>query len=446
MDKKRQYLHNPLISGTLLLTGAAFFNKIIGFFYRIFLARVFQDEGLGLLGLIAPVSMLMHALCVSGLQNAITRCVAGCQDKKGKAFCYLFTGGALSLLLSCAFLLGTLTYAEEIALRLLHEPRTAPLLRIVAFSFPLAALHACINGYFYGRKKAAIPCVSLIIEQLSRVICVFVLCRIYILKNAQIPLSVAVAGLFIGECSAALFSCAWLFIHSAKADYASDRLLSLPVLRELSALAAPLSLNRVISGIFLSAEAVLLPLRLADSGLSTTQALSVYGVFSGMALPLVMFPCALTGSAATLLLPSVAEAQARGDNRRIRNAVIVTILTCFLLGFGCMLFLFLFAGPVGRLLFHSEEAALQIRALSFVCPFLYLSGMLGSILHGLGKAGISFFCSLSALAIRLFFVIFIVPQSGINGYFFGILCSQICQDFLFILALHHIIIYNKSVC
>ena len=78
--RSSKYLHNPLISGTLLLTVAGFLTKIIGFFYRIFLSRVFQDEGLGIIGLIAPVSMLVHSICSAGLQNAITKYVAASKE------------------------------------------------------------------------------------------------------------------------------------------------------------------------------------------------------------------------------------------------------------------------------------------------------------------------------------------------------------------------------
>ena len=178
------------------------------------------------------------------------------------------------------------------------------------------------------------------------------------------------------------------------------------------------------------------------SGLNSAQALSIYGVFSGMAFPLIMFPCALTGSAATLLLPSISQAQAKGNTNQIKKAAFMTIILCFLLGFGCMFFLLTFANVIGSLLFQSQEASAQIRALSFACPFLYLSGMLSSILHGLGKTGITFLFSLISIVIRLFFVMYIVPLLGMNGYFYGILCSQICLDFLLIVALRHNIIYN----
>ena len=154
------------------------------------------------------------------------------------------------------------------------------------------------------------------------------------------------------------------------------------------------------------------------------------------------FPAPLPVLSATLLLPSIAEAQSQGNKKRIRQATILTIVLCLLMGFGCMCFFLLFAEPLGLLLFQSVESASQLHSLAFVCPFLYLSGMLSSILHGLGKTGITFACSIVSLAIRLFCVLYLIPMIGFRGYFYGILCSQICLDLLLILALRHNIIYN----
>ena len=117
---------------------------------------------------------------------------------------------------------------------------------------------------------------------------------------------------------------------------------------------------------------------------------------------------------------------------------------CFLLGVFCFLFFFTFAELLGELLFGSAIAASQIRALSFVCPFLYMSGTLCSILHGLGKTGITFIFNVSSILLRLFFVLFAVPKIGFSGYIYGTLCSQIFFDLLIILALRRYLLYDKK--
>ncbi len=438
------YMKNPFLTGTIMLTLAGFLTKIIGFFYKIFLARIFHEEGLGILGLITPVMMLSHSICTAGMQNAITRHVAICgSGKKEQGYGYVFTGMLFSLTLSVLMTFGIFQYADILSSNLLHEERCAMLLRITALSFPLGSLHTCLNGFFYGRKKAAIPALSMLVEQCCRVATVYLLYAFCVKLQLQLPLVVSCIGMFLGECASAVFSCIFLLSDIGKSSLGTSKhLISLKKLRALFTLSAPLSLNRLCISLLSSLETIQLPQMLVVSGLTASQALSVYGVFSGMAFPLIMFPCALTGAAGSLLLPYISEQEAKGNKRRIRQAVTLTIPVCFLMGVAFMLFLLVFADLLGILLFQNEAAARQIRALAFVCPFLYLSGMLNNILHGLGKTMITFIFSMTSLSCRLLFVFFVVPQAGFSGYLYGILCSQIVLDLLLILALRKYIIYN----
>lgn len=448
MQKKQQnisdYLKNPFLSGTIILTLASFLTKIIGFFNKIFLARIFHEEGLGIIGLISPVMILTHSLCASGLQNAITKYVASCgAEKKEQGYGYLFTGLLFSFSLSAITTWSVFHYASEISVYLLHEERCTSLLRITALSFPLASIHTCLNGFFYGRKKASIPAISMLLEQSFRVLSVYLLYAFFFKHQIKLPLVASCIGMFMGECASAVFSCILFLSDIGKQSYSFPQAsITIQKFKELFVLSSPLSLNRVCISLLSTVETIQLPQMLVLSGMSTSQALSVYGIFSGMAFPLVMFPCAITGSAGSLLLPYISEHQAQGNHKRICQATTLTILVCILLGTGFMIFLLLFADLLGIILFHNEAAAKQIRALAFVCPFLYLSGMLNNILHGLGKTFLTFLFSMLSLGLRLVFVFYAVPIFGFSGYVYGFLCSQIFLDLLLILALRCYIIYN----
>ncbi len=449
---KPRYLKNPIVLGTFFLTFAGLLTKLIGFFYRIFLSRIFKEEGLGIIGLIAPVSVLVHSICAAGIQSAITRYVAAShasyaphakQEKKSAhAYGYLFTGIAMALTLSSLTAYLVFTNAAFISRTIIGEPRCTPLLQISALSFPLASLHSCINGFFYGLKKASVPASSMIIEQLTRVFTVYVLYSMFLRLGAKMSLSFVCLGMFAGEFVSASFSSFMLFIMSKDSDGGAGASLSLKKGKELLMLAFPISLNRICISLLSTVETLQLPKMLISSGLASSTALSVYGVFSGMAFPLIMFPSAVTGAASSLLMPSVSEAQAANNKRRIRHIFYAALGICFALGVVCMFFFLLFANILGDILFHSEAAAAQIRALAFVCPFLYMSGTLASILHGLGKTGTTFVFNLLSISLRLGFVFFLVPSIGFSGYIYGILCSQIFLDLLIILALRRYIVYN----
>lgn len=122
-----KYLKNPIITGAFFLTAAGIVTKFIGFFYRIFLSRVFNEESLGIFGLISPVMMIVHAVCTSGIQNAITRFVAAShKDKTAEAYSYLFTGIAVSVLLSGSMAYIVFTQAPFIAASIIGERRCIP--------------------------------------------------------------------------------------------------------------------------------------------------------------------------------------------------------------------------------------------------------------------------------------------------------------------------------
>ena len=106
-----------------------------------------------------------------------------------------------------------------------------------------------------------------------------------------------------------------------------------------------------------------------------------------MAIPLILFPTALTGSVSVLLLPYVAQSQEQQDAQRLGIAIKKSLTFALLLGFSCTVFFFILGRFLGDFLFHSPLAGTFIMSMSFLCPFLYSGNILSSILHGLGKAG-----------------------------------------------------------
>ena len=88
--KPLKSISNPLIAGTLLLTVTGLSNRVIGFFYRIFLSRIIGAEGLGIYQLIFPVFALCIAFSSSGIQTAVSRFVAAA-DHKNTGMSYLLS-------------------------------------------------------------------------------------------------------------------------------------------------------------------------------------------------------------------------------------------------------------------------------------------------------------------------------------------------------------------
>lgn len=425
--KKRAFL-----TGTLLLTGTGFLCRILGFFYRIFMSRTIGAEGLGIYNTVHPVFGICFAVCAGSIQTALSQYVAANQKKGRSVF---RTGLCISLALSALLAAFICSHAAFIAKRFLLEPRCEPYLLVMALSVPFAALHACINGYYYGMQKSKVPAFSQVAEQIIRMTAVFGIVQAMQQEGRPITVSLAVYGHLIGEMASAGFTLLCLIFSppgGRKTVRAKQGVLCENAL-PLMMLALPLMGNRLVLNLLTSAEAIWIPNRLTAFGLSSSDAFSVYGVLTGMALPFIMFPSAVTNSIAVLLLPTVAQAQAEGQREQISSTISMALRYSLYMGILCTGIFCIYGRELGTSVFHNASAGAYIRALGWLCPFMYLATTLGSILNGLGKTSSTFLQNVCALLLRLTFVLFGIPKLGMKAYLWGILASEI------FLALWHLI-------
>ena len=185
----------------------------------------------------------------------------------------------------------------------------------------------------------------------------------------------------------------------------------------------PLTCNRILLSICQSAEAILIPMKLRDFGYTNSDALSVYGILTGMVFSTIMFPCVLSNSLS--VMPAISEANSRHRQDLVKKAVRKTTQLCVILGLLCTLGFLLCGNWIGIHLFHNALAGIYVRTLSWICPFLFLASTLCSILHGLGKATLTMLINLSGATLRISFIFVGIPQIGLSAYLWGMLASQI---------------------
>ncbi len=453
---------HTLITGTLLLTATGFATRVLGFFYRIFLSRTIGAEGLGIYNMVHPIYGICFALCAGSIQTAISRFVAA-NVQRGKQI--FRTGLVISLSMGVGLAALIIRLSDPIAHYILLEDRCAPLLTFIALSVPFSAIHACINGYYYGIKKTQVPALTQIAEQTVRMAAVFLIADILMEQGRTITVQLAVTGHLIGEMAACFFSvfCFCLFTPKAEKNWARQQ--PFPVSRHsssdhksiatssplaafdetavpLMALALPLMGNRLVLNILSSAEAIWIPSSLGAYGLSTEEAFSIYGVLTGMAMPFILFPSAITNSMAVLLLPTVAEAQAGGNESRISQTIAMSLRYSLYMGILCIGVFILFGPELGVGVFHDASAGSFIQILAWLCPFLYLATTMGSILNGLGKTTTTFLQNITALVLRLAFVLVGIPRFGIMAYLWGMLASELLLAFLHLTSLKRLVSFS----
>lgn len=419
---------NPILTGTLILTGAGLITRLIGFFNRIYLSQLIGAKEMGIYQLIFPVYMVAFSLCCHGMELALSQMVAEffAKKKKNTVKPLILTASVLSI--SLAFLLSFVIYtcADKISLYILNEKSCLLCLQIMAPVLPFTALRCCLHGYYIGLKKTGVPALGQLIEQITRVGAIWLISSQYIIGADFInpDASLAVIGMVTGEIFGTLFTFLCYEIESKKLSKSKIDLCGhVSLCKDILKRAVPLTGNKLSLTLVSSLESILIPHMLTFFYKDKSLALSMYGVLMGMSLPFVMFPSTITNSLSMMLLPAISEDNALGNQKQIRRTIEKTIKLCLTLGFMALFFFFFFGKQLGTYVFHNPSAGDFLLILSFLCPFLYLSSSGTSILNGLGLMKNAFFYNLIGLMIRILFIVGAVPVMGIQGYLVGLLAA-----------------------
>lgn len=430
------HLKNQIIKGTFILSAAGIITRIIGFYYRIFLSRTIGATGMGLYQMIFPVFGLCHSFAIMGIQMSISRFTSirySMNDRNGM-YTVLKVGLFFSVILSVLSASCVYFFSDFIAIHLLDEVRCGILLRVISFSIPACAVHACICGYYLGQKKASVSAFSQMIEPIVRVGGIYIIAMVLASRGEEPSPVIACIGMIMGEVASTLFSLCFLCTEK---KFLFSKLTNVKnTVREMFNMTYPLTLNKLATSFLMAFEAVVIPISLKKSGLSADAAISVYGTLTGMAMPFIMFPSTITGSVSSMVMPSVAEYQSKGDYAHIGSTTSTILKYCLSIGIFCTGYFYIYGTRLGEIFFHSSDAGLFISILAWLCPFMYVNATLTGILNGMGETKVTFINSIISTALRLCFILFIVPLTGIKGCLMGVLAGQILCTLLDIIAVY----------
>lgn len=289
---------NTLLLGTLILTASGIICRILGFLYRIFLSRQIGAEAFGIYQLATPLYALMLSLGAGGMQTVLSRFVASYLAKKDsrRAKICLAAGCGIVVILSFSASIFLFFSADFIGTRLLFEPRTILLLRILSLGILPSGIHNCLSAWYLGQNQTALPSFCQLLEQFVRMGASY-LAWLFCLSTSLPSAAVAAFGTAAGELFSCLFLMACLSVSHSRSPqkhrpisvFFKEKTLWYDTFRELAVLNLPLTLNRILLNVLHSIESALLPGCLVTSGLSRKAALSQYGILTGMALPMIFF-------------------------------------------------------------------------------------------------------------------------------------------------------------
>ncbi len=412
---------DPIIKGTLVLSGAMLVNRILGAIYRIPLSRLIGAEGLGLYQLVYPIYDIIAIFAIGGIPLATSKLIAeDMANNNSRGILRIFrvslgllflTGTAGSLLLYIG--------AEFFANNLIREPRTYYAMVSIAPGILFMALDSAFHSFFRGISKMTPSALSGIVEQMARIVTMLSLGYAFMAKGIEY----AAAGIALGTVSggiAGIMSFIWLYSRERKEikvhnTRKSDSLSIL--LYKLFSMAIPLVLGSLIHPITHSINAMLIPARLRNAGVGPTEIIKVYGEMTGMAMPFIYFPTIITGALATNLMPAIAGASAINDMAKVRRRTRQALRIVSLIGFPVSTVLFLLSNELCQVLFAASSAGTILKYLAMGSFFICLIQITGAILHGLGDtlSPVKHRLISSSTKIALIYILGGMPGLGIKG-------------------------------
>lgn len=421
------------LKGALILMAAGLINRIIGFVLRMILVRIVGDEGLGLFQMVFPLFITLLLLCTAGFPVAISKLIPeklALDDKKG---CYrllritLISTGLMSIVIALVLFFSS----ELIAATIYNDERIHLILRAVVPALIFSPVAASFRGFFQGMQTMIPTAVSQILEQISRAIATIILINMVSYLSLQYQAASIAFGLSLGELSGLIvliiFFISYYYIDRRKElRYKTDQIKKSDRIEKktfgysfkaIAALGIPITLGRLVNSLMMSGEAILIPRRLVLSGLSVSEATSLYGQLSGMAEQLIFLPTVITIALTTSLIPNISDANARKNLHKIRNNYQdVMRITCYL-GFPVTVIFFKMGNRLCQLIFGYGEAGQILAILAFSATFIYYLQVSSGMLNGLGKPQLPLFNLTVGSAVKLVGIFFLTsnPEMGIQG-------------------------------
>lgn len=298
---------------------------------------------------------------------------------------------------------------------LLGDSRTVVSLRTLAFALPFISLSNAFHGYFNGVKRISRSAFTSLFEQFIRITSTITALSFFEGAGAEILCLILV----ICNASSEALSCLILYIFYLieKRNYPVRRGSTPYLKKRFLGITVPIAISALIRSALTTTEHLLIPVGLRASGLGSDDALSQYGIVSGMVLPILLYPMALLTSFASITVAELSARVSAGEGEdKIRQTVTKGLTFAIIYGIGCSAVVGCFSSELGLAIYKSGEAGAFLKALAPLIFFMYLDHIADGMLKGLDKQNYVMKVNIIDAALSVLFAIILIPKFGIYGF------------------------------
>ena len=429
---RREFLlsntQKSIVSGMTVLSLVGLICKIVGALYRIPLAWLIGDEGMGTYQLVFPTYNMLLTISSAGLPVAISRMVSFSLAKDDPRNAKRIFKMALWMLTALGFLTMMLMIVMSPSLaQRSGDPSTQPGFVAIAPALLLVCMMSALRGFMQGQQNMVPTAISQLIEQVGKVFVALPLAWF----GMRISVAYAAAGVLLGTSiaeGAALFYM-YLIYRKRNASFAclpqkegeqpmrpgmlAGKLLSLSIPITLGACIVPIA-GFIDSGTMLN--------RLMYAGIPYEEALGLYGRYSGYVITLINVPTALAVAIAMSLVPSISSAMARGDGKQMRRQSALGLRLSFVVGLPCSIGMSMLSEQLLDLIYQfSTSEALRVTGelLSLSSLTIVLFTVVQStsgILQGLRKQRIPMYTLMAGVVVKVILNYVLIGRAEIHIY------------------------------
>ena len=417
------------IKNSLILSISNSTMGILRFIFSIILSKDLGPEGMGLFSLIMPIFDLFCCLVCGGLIAAISKEGAVYFDKKD----YKSLNNSIKVTMLFDFVwalfiaLAVFLLAPFISTYIIKDPRALYSIEIICPALVFIALSSIIKGYFYGISHVTIPAIIDIFEKAIRISIVVGLIGLIHSKNITNTVTLVYIALSVGEFAS--FILLYIYYRVYKRKYSSGPIVAerkSQLLFNILIVSIPLCLNGFLSTALSAMSTLIIPLRLVVSGFSHSEALSMIGRFTGMALTITLFPIMIVTSMSVVLVPDISQSLSKKDFYGLQNRIEGVLRFSVLVGVATLIICLCIPKELGMLFFNRSDLGDYIKFSAVSAPFVYASVTSFSILSGLGKQKAILRVSLITSVEELILLYILAAIPSINIYSFGISLTITC--------------------
>ena len=420
---KKSNAHNTAITATAV-TALSTAERGLGFLYRIVLSRLIGAEGLGLYQVALSLFGLFVTIGTGGIPITVSRMISKSKAERNPLDeCRAVSAGvALSLLLTLPVCLFLILFGDKLGF-LFTDDRAFPVFRILLIGLCFSSVYAVFRGSFWGNKQFLLPSVLELAEE-----SVMVIAGILLLNNVSSPAVGAEKAAW-----AVIISYLFSFTASFVCFLLRGGKFAKPqtMLKPLFNATLPITSVRASASLVNSAVAVLLPIMLLRAGLESSEALTLFGIVSGMVIPILFIPSTIIGSLALVLVPQLSEDFYRKNYVRLQTNIKRGLKFSFLLACVLIPLFYALGKDLGSLAFSDDKAGELISASAIILLPMSLTMISTSVLNSMGFEKQTFLFYFMGAAAMLLCVLLLPAVCGIYAYLIGLgtsfLLTAVCN-------------------